>query len=597
MEEPELRTLVTLLRHRATDLPDLEAKAAAGGLPKSVRETLSAFSNDRGGVLLLGLDERADFAFVTPFDAPKIRNDLASICSTDLEPPVRATIEIMDIDGHQLVVAEVPELSPNIKPCYVKARGEYAGSFTRSGDGDRRLTDFEIHLLHTNRGQPQDDRAPVPGATPADLDPDAVSALLRRVRARQPRAFRDLDDETALRRLNVLTPTQSPTLAPTLAGMLALGSYPQQFYPQLNATFVVYPGRSADEAPLGAPRFLDNRGFDGPIPVIVDDALTAVMRNMSISARIEGAGRIDSYDYPVEALREAVVNALAHRDYSPYSHGTAVQIVMYADRLTISSPGGLYGTVNEADLGSEGVSSTRNPVLMRLLQDVVLPGTDRTVCENRGSGIPTMVRETRRAGSALPEFRTRINRFTVTFPKHALLDDETLHWIQGLGPALTPAQQMALALMKRGRSVTNQTLRNLGLDARHATTELGQLVQYGLAVRIGERRHSRYRLAEPAMDEVPTPPTGISSGRLPRLATAAPAALSLGAGTDPPTENRRKVLLAALSPGVEMSRRELQDVTGIAQATLGRLLAELVAEGVIVATAPSRSPHRRYRRP
>jgi ATP-dependent DNA helicase RecG len=573
VDQAELQVVVALLRTHTTDLSDIEAKAGAGGLPKSVRETISSFSNGTGGTIILGLDERSGFAPAAPFDAARIRDDLASLCSTDMEPPVRADVDLVTLDQHPLVVAEIPELDPRFKPCYVKSRGEYNGSFIRSGDGDRRLSDFEIHLLHTNRGQPEDDRAPVTQASLDDLDSDAVAALLRRVRQRQRRVFAGLDDETALRRLNVVTRRDDELAIPTLAGLLALGIYPQQFVPQLNVTFVVYPGTSADAIPASGPRFLDNRTFDGPIPVIVEDALAAVVRNMSIRSFIEGAGRRDVYDYPVEALREAIVNALVHRDYSPYSRGTAVQIVMYADRLMIANPGGLYGTVTEDDLGGEGVSSTRNSVLMRLLQDVQLPDGDGTVCENRGSGIPTILRELRRAGSALPEFHNRINRFKVIFPKHALLDDATLEWIRGLAVELSPTQHMALAMLRHGKTVTNQTLRNLGLDGRRATTELSALVNLGLAVRIGERRHARYVLAA----------VGPTSGAEPSHETT---------GAD-----RTAMLLSVLPAGAELSRQQLHELTGIPQASILRLLNNLVTQGVVEATAPPRSPNRRYRRP
>jgi ATP-dependent DNA helicase RecG len=88
---------------------------------------------------------------------------------------------------------------------------------------------------------------------------------------------------------------------PTLGGLLALGQYPQQFFPQLNATFVVYPGVSAEDVPAGGPRFLDNRTFEGTIPNIVDEAVAAVLRNTSVRSFVDGAGRRDVYDYPVEA--------------------------------------------------------------------------------------------------------------------------------------------------------------------------------------------------------------------------------------------------------------------------------------------------------
>ncbi len=473
------------------------------------------------------------------------------------------------------MVGEIPELDPRFKPCYVKARGEYNGSFTRGGDGDRRLTDFEIHLLHTNRGQPDDDRQPVPEASLADLDTAALDFLLRRIRQRQRRAFEGLDDIASLRRLNVITPNPAGDLVPTLGGLLALGTYPQQFFPQLNATFVVYPGLSAEDVAPGGPRFLDNRTFEGPVPYIVDEAVAAVLRNTSVRSFIEGTGRRDVHDYPVEALREAIVNALIHRDYSPYSRGTPVQIVLYADRLAVANPGGLFGAVTEDDLGGEGVSSTRNPVLVKLLQDVWLPDSDRTVCENRASGIPTMLRELRRAGSALPEFHNRITRFTVIFPKHVLLTPETVQWINGLGAVgLSVTQQMALAQMRDGRATTNQSMRNLGLDGRRATIELADLVTRGLAVRIGERRHARYLLTPPSR---PTPPND-------------------GPASAETVGDRETAVLHALSSGVELSRREIERATGINQIGVLRAIEALIAAGQVQATAPPRSPLRRYRR-
>ena len=576
MGDQELEAMVSLLRTHGTDFVSVEAKAATGGLPKSVRETLSAFSNDRGGTIILGLDERSGFSLATGFDTAKTRDALAATCNDEMEPPVRAEIEIVGLDGGAVVLARVPELDPRFKPCYVKARGEYNGSFTRGGDGDRRLTDFEIHLLHTNRGQPDDDRKPVQEATIDDLDRAEVDFLLRRLRHRQRRAFEGLDDTSVLRRIKAVVPGPAGQLVPTLAGLLCLGNYPQEFFPQLNVTFVVYPGLSAEDVPAGGPRFLDNRTIDGPVPIIVDEVIAAVLRNSSLRSFVEGAGRRDVYDYPIEAVREAVANALLHRDYSPYSWGTPVQVVLYPDRLVIANPGGLFGTVTEDDLGAEGVSSTRNPVLARLLQEVRLPDSDRTVCENRASGIPTMLRELRRSGSALPEFHNRITRFKVVMPRHALLDEPTLTWLEGLGAlGLTPTQRMALAHLREGGSITNQTMRNLGLESHRATAELGNLVDRELAVRLGERRHARYVLA-------------------PDVSLRQPSAQHVVEPTSGTHEDR--VLAAFQRPEEELTRRDLEQRTGLGQATLGRVINQLIAAGRLAATAPPRSPLRRYHR-
>jgi ATP-dependent DNA helicase RecG len=256
-------------------------------------------------------------------------------------------------------------------------------------------------------------------ASVADLDEDAVVALLRRMRRRQPRAFRSVPDEVALQRLGVLVPAGSGAgaLVPSLAGLLTLGAYPQQFFPQLNVTFVVFPAHDRGTVLEGGPRFIDNRSLNGPVPVIVADTVDAITRNMRIAATVAGVGREDAYEYPVEALREAVVNALMHRDYAPVARGAQVQVEMFPDRLLVRNPGGLFGPVSEGELGAEGVSSSRNPVLPALLQEVQLPDSDRVICENRGTGIPAMLEQLRHSGTASVKFSNAISHFTTVFTR------------------------------------------------------------------------------------------------------------------------------------------------------------------------------------
>ncbi|HXA61837.1 MAG TPA: ATP-binding protein [Streptosporangiaceae bacterium] len=414
MDDHELRRIVQLMRSAGSDTHHVEAKAAGGGIPKSVRETLSAFCNGTGGTIILGLDERAGFAPARGFDP--VRDGLAGMCADDLQPPIRVAIDIMPFEGAQFVVADIPEIDPAAKPSYVKDRGEYQGSFIRGGDGDRKLTEYEVSLLRANRGQPRDDREPVGEASFADLDAEAVAALLRRVRRRQPRAFRDVSDDVALQRLGVLVPFEG-RVVPSLSGLLTLGVYPQQFFPQLNITFVVLPSETKGVVPEDGPRFIDNRSLNGSIPEMVADTVDAAVRNMRVQGTVIGVGREDRYEYPVEALREAVVNALMHRDYGPYARGTQVQVEMYPDRLLVRNPGGLFGSVTDDDLGREGVSSSRNSVLAALLQEVRLPDSDRVVCENRGTGIPTMLEQLRRSGSATVRFVNTISRFTTVFTR------------------------------------------------------------------------------------------------------------------------------------------------------------------------------------
>jgi ATP-dependent DNA helicase RecG len=581
MDSTELVTTISLLRRRLTDLRDVEVKAAARDFPKAVAETLSAFANGDGGCLILGLEESTGFKPAPGFNAVRIRNALADTCHDQIVPPIRTDIDILDFEDAQVVVAVVPAADKMQRPCYVKARGEFNGSFIRGGDGDRRLTEYEIFLLHADRGQPREDTEPVPQASIEDLDPSAVRRLVERLRLRQPAAFAGVSDEVVLRRVGVLI-KHDERLVPSLSGLLAMGAYPQQFFPQLNITFVAIPATSKQTIPADGPRFLDSRSIDGPIPVMVEEALSVLIRNMSARAVVRGAGREDVYDVPLEALREAVVNALMHRDYSGYARGTQVQIEMYSDRLVIRNPGGLFGPVTEDDLGEDGVSSSRNAHLARLLQDVTLAGSNRVVCENRGTGIPTMLAVLRQAGMTVPEFENRVGRFTVTFPKHSLLDAEAIAWIGGLGQAgLTEAQCMALGLMRTGRPITNAQLRQLGLDSREATSALGDLVVRGLAARTGGRRYATYVLTADPGD-----------GAQFQLSLEDPPVTARPAGA---RRDRTAEVLAIFAGGASLSLAEVITQTGLGKAMAARYVERLMADGRIEATAPAKSRNRRFR--
>lgn len=123
MTDEELTELVELLRRRGTDLEYVEAKKSETALPKRLWETLSAFGNQRGwGIIILGLDELQRFAAIGVRDVKKVQADLASLCD-EMEPPLRPLIRVHDFEGKQVVVAEVPEVGLEQKPCYYRGSG------------------------------------------------------------------------------------------------------------------------------------------------------------------------------------------------------------------------------------------------------------------------------------------------------------------------------------------------------------------------------------------------------------------------------------------------------------------------------------------
>ncbi len=580
MAQTEIEEIVLRLRAHGTDTPDIEAKASARALPRSVRESISAFANGSGGTVVLGLAEEDGFAAVGVEDPVKVRDDLASLCADGFVPPVRAEIEIVSFEDRALVVAVVPETPRGEKPCYVKDQGIYTGSYIRGGDGDRHLTQYEVGVLIAGRGQPRDDAELVSDAGVDDLDPDAVARLLRRVRERQPAVFGAASDEIALVRMKVLG-RHDGRLAPTIAGLMALGAYPQEHFPQLHLTFVSIPATAKDRVPADGPRFLDNQTITGSIPVMVAEALRVITRNMSTRATVTGSGRTDSFDYPREAIREAVVNALLHRDYAPGARGTQVQVEMYQDRLMIRSPGGLFGAVTEDDLGQDGVSSSRNGHLSMLLMDVTMPDGDRLVAENRGSGIPAMLATLRRSGMSPPEFVSRVASFSVTFPKHSLLDGEVVAWLHTLGEDLSETQCIALALMREGRVVSNASMRQLGLDSRDATAALVGLVERGLARSWGGRRYARYELqAEPDAMVVTKPASSIDV---------------VERGQRASTDVRLDQVRGLLLDRGEMAASEVAEALGVTDRSALTYLTRLIDTGEVEPTAPPRSTRRRYR--
>jgi ATP-dependent DNA helicase RecG len=568
--DAELAEIVANLRAIGADIADVEVKNGGGGLPKSLRETLSAFSNTCGGVVILGLDESRGFAAVGLLNPAKLAADFGSMCSSEMEPAIRPLIQIHQFEAEQVVVAEIPELDPGQRPCFYIGAGMTKGSFVRVSDGDRRLSAYEVQMMLSSRGQPRDDEQAVPGTGIGDLIQASTDALIARLRTSRPYAFQDLDRLAVLRRAKVLVPAQDGKEAVSLAGLLALGSYPQEQFPQLMLTFVHYPTVTGAQSAAGE-RFLDNVALEGPIPVMARDALAAIRRNMSRRAVVAGAGRQDIWEYPETALREAVVNALVHRDLSGSAMGTQIQVEMYPDRLVIKNPGGLFGPVTVDSLGEEGISSARNATLIKLLEDVPLPGETRTVCENRGSGIRSMLDALLTAGMSPPQFEDRISSFAVTFPNHTLLSEETLRWITGLGEhGLTDSQCVALAILREEELLDNRAYRAAtGVDSRVATAELQDLVARELVAQTGTRRWAQYRLS-------------------PRPASRVSGAASRA--------DRRPALLAALADAT-LSRAELAIQTGLSEQTVRRWLTIMREEGTVdlVGNGP-RSKSVRYRR-
>jgi ATP-dependent DNA helicase RecG len=406
MDRESIFRLIADLCRRHGELEGVEAKAAHTGTPADLFKPLSAFANRAGGgILLFGLDEDAGFKVVGVGNPRKLQEDLSGLAA-QMEPPLRPSFSVEEIEGGTIVAVEVPEVAYDQKPCYHRPHRLQEGSFIRVGNSTRRMSDYEIYSFISSRTQPKFDAEPILEATLEDLDRGKLEEYQAQQRKAQPNApYWNLPFEQILKQLRIVIETDG-ILRPTLAGLLMFGTYPQRFEQQMVVVFLQFYGTTTtEEAPSGE-RFLDNRKFEGTVKEIIDNATVYVMASMRKGSLIRGVTRQDIYEYPEVALREAIVNAVAHRDYSHFVRGSHIQVRMFADRLEVQNPGGLYGGVTVDEL-KEG-QSTRNRLLMHLMEDVHL-------VENRGSGIDAMLDAMQKRGLPAPVFEDKRTAFLVKF--------------------------------------------------------------------------------------------------------------------------------------------------------------------------------------
>ncbi len=552
MTRDELLALIDKVQHHQCEFDEVEVKAAASGVPR-VRESLSAFANHSGGgILLFGLDERSNFAVVGVNNAQQIQEQIANQADNEMEPPLRPTCTIEDIDGMTVVSVEVPEVAMEQKPCYYRPAGLQGGSYIRVGGTDRRMTNYEIFSYASARVQPRDDEQPVPDATIDDLDRTRLDSYLVQLRQARPNAaYLNEPFERILERLRIVR-TVDGVARPTLAGLLVFGTYPELFERQLVITFLQYYGETEDEkTPLGD-RFLDNQMFEGPIPNMVDAALKHILANLRKSSRIEGILRQDIPEYPVEAIREAIVNAVAHRDYSHFVRGSHIRIRLFANRLEIQSPGGLYGGVTVQTLRQS--QSTRNLLLVRLLEDL-------HVVENRGSGIRTMVNAMLEAKLDEPQFQDRRTAFVVTFSNASLLDPETITWLSQFANAnLSRPQRYALAYLRHRGAMTNEEYRAMNrIDYADAHRDLRGLEVAGWVEARG---------------------VGSSASYVLKISTAIPTAPTPEPSEEGPQSAEEKVLAFVRANG-SINNEQGRDILGVQDRRARAVLNQMVQEGLL----------------
>ncbi len=413
MIENELFDLISQVQSQKCEAQTTEVKSAHMGCPEKLYDTISAFSNQSsGGVFVFGLDEREHFKKVGVYDAQDLQKKVMEYCE-QMTPVVRPVFTVCEENELVFVSAEIPPVDVADRPCFKTAKGRLNGSYIRVGDADKPMTEYEVYSYEAFRKKYKDDIRPIERGSIEHLDQKKVNEYLTKKRNERPH----LAVVSEQQQYEFTGITQNGQL--TLTALLLFGIYPQAYYPQLSIIATCVPGNEMGRVDASGARFVDSKRIEGTLPEMLEGALSFVRKNMRVATKIDPrtGKRTDFPQYPMDAVREAVLNALVHRDYSIHTEGMPIQLILFENRMEIVNPGGLYGRITVDQLGN-AQPDTRNPVLVTAME--ALGET-----ENRYSGIPTIRASMQSHGLPSPQFLDTRGNFKVILSNHQVSEKYT----------------------------------------------------------------------------------------------------------------------------------------------------------------------------
>ena len=360
--------------------------------PDDLAAALVAFANTDGGDVFLGVDDAGGTPGVADVDRTAQRVD--SVAYNNCSPPVTVLQETVATETGPVLVVRVPRGEG--RP-YRTNRGVY---YTRTASGRRHASREELLRLFQADARVFYDETPVQRSTVADLDNEAADEMLAAIREQgQGLAIAGLPQQRLLANWGLLA--ESPS-RPTVAGMLLLGGAPQRFLPHAYVSALRIPGTDIATPPMDQKR-IEGRAFD-----LLVAAESFLDFHLLRRHRIRGLEPEVVPELPPSALREVLVNAVAHRDYTVVG---PIRVLVFEDRVEVRSPGGLPNSVRLAQL-PVGVHVLRNPTLYNLL-------LKRGLVTDAGSGIPRLIQLVRERTGRLPTLRLSGDEFVVTLPRTA----------------------------------------------------------------------------------------------------------------------------------------------------------------------------------
>jgi ATP-dependent DNA helicase RecG len=435
--------------------------------PRRLAETLVGLANAHGGVALVGV---AASGRVSGLASAREIQDRTVAAALLADPPLVLPLpEIVVIGDQEVCVVHVP---PGLSHAY-SLKGQY---LTRTGKENRPLTTPELRMLLLARGALSFESQPVTDAQRNDLDDALAARYLERLAGLTATSL----SAALLARGCLKAPGDGRAEpVPTYAGLLLFGHNPQQFLPSAEIIAVRYAGATMGD------EFV-REDIRGTLPQQIRRAEAFIAANVRRGMRIRSFTREDVPEYPLAVAREAVVNAVAHRDYSV--RGDSIRLLMFSNRLEVYSPGRLPGHVTLDNLLTERFS--RNEVIVQVLSDLGF-------IERLGYGIDRMIAAMQEASLPAPRFEETAAGFRAILYGHGdnlvSAAPQEQRWGNLL---LNSRQEQAMAYVAEHGRLTNSALQTLCPDVSPETIrrDLADLVDKDLLMKIGEKRATYYIL-------------------------------------------------------------------------------------------------------
>lgn len=427
-------------------------------------ETIVAFANSDGGHVLIGVTPGG--RVVGNLLEEEVEGALRHAL-TDCRPPVKTEWQALPAPQGLVVSIFVPRSTE----LHSLADGRVV---LRSGAENVPLGGEEIRQLAATKSSSDFEAEPVGGATRRDLDDEVIAEYIDKRQERQRRTLTIAPDE-----LLVQIGALDANGVPTNVGLLLFGREPQVFLPQSGAIFVRFTG-TEPRGPQGLPGYGRREEINGPLARMIERLWQVVWSEMRVQAVVRGLQREEKPEYPPFAVREALVNAVCHRDYR--LRGRRIEVRMFDDRLEVSSPGGLPGYITLDNIVEEHFS--RNP---RLVNGLFQWG----YIEELGLGVDRMLEDMAKAGHPPPAFRATPYAFTVTL-KNVQVARAMPIWRDNMNER----QAHAIQYIQQAGRITNRDYRELCPDVSAETLrlDLADMVDKGVLLKVGDKKGTYYVL-------------------------------------------------------------------------------------------------------